>query len=330
MGRRSSAMYWNCHRVLLPGGFAMLLCLAARADVLFSTGHPRRCLFNGFENYVGFSSGELPQSAAPVRWIAQPVSLAPGLHTITEVRAVGFVPIAFEFETLRFRLFSRTGTAPPTLADEIATGSHTMVGGYSGEMIELDPNTIAPWQFRIPNQNVTIPGGDYYIVVHADDPLETNGQCSFQWFVNAPGGIALVDAGPPDDPSPGANDYGWLWRSDDWPTPGFSPYQTAYSTFHSAVGADNSHLYVASFEIIGTTGGGGGCPLPGCDTGGVDADFNGNCEVNLSDLAVLLANFGTVTGATHAMGNTNPAGDTDVDLADLSITLARFGTICHP
>ena len=69
-----------------------------------------------------------------------------------------------------------------------------------------------------------------------------------------------------------------------------------------------------------------GCPNPGCDDGGVDADFNDDCNVNLTDLATLLANFGTATGATNASGDTDANGD--VVLTDLANTLARFGNVC--
>lgn len=69
------------------------------------------------------------------------------------------------------------------------------------------------------------------------------------------------------------------------------------------------------------------CPLAGCDDGGVDADFDNNCEVNLTDLATLLGNFGTSSGATNATGDTDANGD--VSLTDLANLLGRFGNVCH-
>lgn len=69
------------------------------------------------------------------------------------------------------------------------------------------------------------------------------------------------------------------------------------------------------------------CPLAGCDDGDVDADFDNNCEVNLTDLATLLANFGTSMGATNATGDTDANGD--VSLTDLANLLGRFGNVCH-
>lgn len=71
-----------------------------------------------------------------------------------------------------------------------------------------------------------------------------------------------------------------------------------------------------------------GCPLPGCTAPGLDVDFDNDCDVDLTDLAILLSNFGTPTGMTNATGDTD--GDGDVDLTDLANLLARFGNVCHP
>lgn len=56
------------------------------------------------------------------------------------------------------------------------------------------------------------------------------------------------------------------------------------------------------------------------------ADLNADGAVNLADLSVLLANFGTTSGAAFEQGDTD--GDGDVDLADLSTLLSEFGTTC--
>jgi len=71
----------------------------------------------------------------------------------------------------------------------------------------------------------------------------------------------------------------------------------------------------------------GGCPNPGCER----ADINGTCTVDLGDLAILLSNFGTLSGATFADGDIEPPAspDGDVDLGDLSLMLADFGQDCN-
>lgn len=55
-------------------------------------------------------------------------------------------------------------------------------------------------------------------------------------------------------------------------------------------------------------------------------DVTGDNQVNLSDLSVLLANFGVSSGATAAQGDLTHEGA--VDLSDLSILLGRFGATC--
>jgi hypothetical protein len=55
-------------------------------------------------------------------------------------------------------------------------------------------------------------------------------------------------------------------------------------------------------------------------------DLNMNGAVDLSDLALLLANFGTPAGATFEQGDVD--GDGDVDLNDLALLLSQFGLIC--
>ncbi len=57
-------------------------------------------------------------------------------------------------------------------------------------------------------------------------------------------------------------------------------------------------------------------------------DVNGDDVVNLTDLATLLANFGTTSGAVREDGDLN--GDGDVDLSDLAELLSLFGTDCGP
>jgi len=55
-------------------------------------------------------------------------------------------------------------------------------------------------------------------------------------------------------------------------------------------------------------------------------DIDGNGQVDLADLSVLLSRFGTPTGATPADGDID--NDGDVDLADLAVMLSLFGTVC--
>ena len=55
-------------------------------------------------------------------------------------------------------------------------------------------------------------------------------------------------------------------------------------------------------------------------------DFNGDGEIDLSDLAVLLANYPTASGAVYEDGDFDEDGD--IDLSDLAALLAVYGTTC--
>ena len=63
------------------------------------------------------------------------------------------------------------------------------------------------------------------------------------------------------------------------------------------------------------------CPPATCP-----GDLDGDGDIGLSDLSILLSNFGTAFGATAEDGDLD--GDGDVDLTDLSTLLAVFGTSC--
>lgn len=56
------------------------------------------------------------------------------------------------------------------------------------------------------------------------------------------------------------------------------------------------------------------------------ADLDGDADVDISDLARLLANYGTPSGASANHGDLD--GDGDVDLSDLSGLLSQFGQTC--
>lgn len=63
-----------------------------------------------------------------------------------------------------------------------------------------------------------------------------------------------------------------------------------------------------------------------CNVGGGDADVDNDCDVDLSDLSILLANFGAVE-RSHEQGDVDL--NTTVDLSDLSKMLSVFGASCQ-
>jgi len=58
-----------------------------------------------------------------------------------------------------------------------------------------------------------------------------------------------------------------------------------------------------------------------------EGDLDGDRDVDLNDLAILLANYGMTSGAEYEDGDLD--GDEDVDLNDLALLLAVYGTTCE-
>jgi hypothetical protein len=58
---------------------------------------------------------------------------------------------------------------------------------------------------------------------------------------------------------------------------------------------------------------------------GITGDLDGDGDVDLSDLAILLSNYGTLSGANPEDGDLD--GDRDVDLSDLAALLASYGAV---
>jgi hypothetical protein len=56
------------------------------------------------------------------------------------------------------------------------------------------------------------------------------------------------------------------------------------------------------------------------------ADADGDLVIDLTDLAILLTNFGAAGGATREQGDLDADGDADLD--DLTVLLINYGTIC--
>ncbi len=116
----------------------------------------------------------------------------------------------------------------------------------------------------------------------------------------------------------------WIDLTIDYTMPPGSAALTRFTLIASQGNSTDTTVYFDSCEAL-VTYAGGGCSAA-CDVAGGDADVNDDCLIDLSDLAVVLANFGAGPGATSADGDTN--GDGFVDLTDLANVLSLFGTSC--
>lgn len=134
-----------------------------------------------------------------------------------------------------------------------------------------------------------------------------------------------------DDPQRGAvilngggasKDTTWEWDGATWTRivtdgPRFTEHTMVYDAVNAApliFGGNGAYL------------GGGNETWLLHRPGPLAGDVNGDRAVTLTDLAILLSNFGLPGGATREDGDLN--GDGAVDLTDLSLVLANFDTTC--
>src|SRR5262249_33159215 len=91
-------------------------------------------------------------------------------------------------------------------------------------------------------------------------------------------------------------------------------------------GFNEWRIYYGADQATNSLTGGNDIALAPASSTPCAGDVDGDHQVTLSDLAILLAHFGVPSGATLADGELD--GDNDVDLGDLAVLLSNFGSIC--
>jgi hypothetical protein len=108
------------------------------------------------------------------------------------------------------------------------------------------------------------------------------------------------------------------------------PYSSPWPSTSDLCVWDDALYICGFFNRAGGFEGEGGLPCGdiaawvGCPA--CAGDLDGDGDVDLSDLAQLLSNYGMIEGATYEDGDLD--GDGGVDLADLAALLAVYGTTC--
>lgn len=187
----------------------------------------------------------------------------------------------------------------------------------SGDEISLgDPNYPASVTVHYSD----VRGGDEAVYVEAGSSLV--------W------GDGNIDADPlyvdPDGPD---NDPD-TWEDNDYHLSGESPCIDAADNdgVPAGVTADLDGRLRFADRIATPDSGNPGAPGPPIvDMGAYEyqctGDLNGDGEIMISDLAILLAGYGTTGGAVYADGDIDQDGD--VDPSDLAALLSVYGTMCQ-
>ncbi len=118
---------------------------------------------------------------------------------------------------------------------------------------------------------------------------------------------------------PSGNEVSGGWFTHSFNVGDFVPLSNDVQVRFVTADLGNGSIVEAAVDAFTVTG--FDCNAPNCP-----GDLDGDLDVDLNDLSVLLANFGTTSGADPADGDLD--GDGDVDLTDLSNLLANFGLTC--
>jgi hypothetical protein len=200
--------------------------------------------------------------------------------------------------------------------------------GSSENMTSPDLSHFSDWVIRFYADSDNLPGAELYnetFPKDATNPVPTGNEnmdggdeyeqhvelsTSLTLYIDEPYWISIGSINHPPE------EDGWHWSGN-------------YTSGDDRLAADyfdgtGYHEYPddedVAFELWGLPA--GGCPRPGCEVG----DIDGDCDIDLTDLSILLAHYGE-TGVGPDEGDLN--GDTNVDLADLAMLLSVYGADCN-
>lgn len=215
---------------------------AAHAQVVvFDTGPTRPLLFdstgqsNHVLTYVGWGSGNLAVGQEQ-RWSAQPFVLPLGQWQLTGIDANYFIlDAANPPDQIGIRIWSRTGQNAPGVPQEVFAGSVPAPTLVADPRIPGNPLWLA--SLDVNALSINLPGGDYYLSLFG---IRTTGPGGgIGWLANPEFGINLVN--PASGP--------FMWRSVQYPTPGFATYQLGANILMQDPTLDPNDVYGAAFTL---------------------------------------------------------------------------------
>jgi hypothetical protein len=227
----------------LGAAAAMAATGAASAQtVLFDTGPTRQILFdpaaggNHTLTYVGWSSGNLG-AGLEQRWSAQPFTIPAGSWDLTKIDANYFVSGA-GIDAVGIRIWSRTGQNAPGPLDEVFAGQVPAPTLAPDPRISGSPSWLA--EMDVSALGINLSAGEYYLTIYGIDSTGAGGNIG--WLANPEHGINFVD--------PATNEP-FMWRSAQYPSPGFVQTSFPSSIIMQQPGLDPNDIYGAAFTIHG-------------------------------------------------------------------------------
>ncbi len=199
--------------------------------------------------------------------------------------------------------------------------------GSSENMTSEDLSHFTDWVIRFYADSDSLPGAELYNETFprdATNPVLTgdensDGGLEYQQHVELSMAVTLyidepywISIGSINVP---AGDDGWHWSLNYFPGDDHS----AADYFDGSGYQERTEDVAFELEALPA----GGCPRPGCEV----ADIDDDCDVDLTDLAMLLAYYGVMCDPGPCPEDLD--GDGDVDLSDLATLLSAYGTDCN-
>lgn len=200
---------------------------------------------------------------------------------------------------------ARNGVVVARTGDPITPGSGET---WASTFLAFTGNASGDWVLAGTTNNAD-PGRDTVLVLNGETVLAREGD-AVELDLNGNGQFDDAFIGR------GNSSLSAFEPNDLFISPGGDVY--FFASLRDAAGVDlNSNPSFGTPQaFLRIVAGGPACP----------GDLDGDGDVDLTDLATLLANFGTSSGAGLDDGDLD--GDGDVDLTDLSTLLSAFGTVC--
>jgi len=206
----------------------MLVAPANGQFVLWDTGPPHMVVYDGAETYLGYSSGDLGPGAEQ-RWCAIPFRIEIPDAVITQIDVDWFINPGDEADNVRYIIWNRAGLDAPLDGDQFSEG---LLGPYAAGRDDPRTDVVDDWLHEYP-VDIPIPMGDYYLTIYGDGGTAPN---STPWLTG--GDLQAEDL-----------EQGFLWRSAQFPVPGFEPYNNP--AIEPMPGQDPDDLWNCSFTLWG-------------------------------------------------------------------------------